>query len=185
MKKSVLFVFIVIAATMLFGWQKIYQLIQQQNTPSEINKLEALEKNGPANFVFVDTMGVSRRLYDFKGKLVLINYWASWCAPCVKEFPSMVNLAKKLSDDLVIVAISKDSSQVEIDRFLKAFSVDTGNFFITWDKDGNLTDSFDVVALPETYILGQNLKLIRKIAGSENWDSPDAIEFFKHLIDKK
>jgi thiol-disulfide isomerase/thioredoxin len=157
-------------------------LTKGMRPPAATLKLNDLEKGVP-DFSVAGLDGKAIHLKDFRGKLVLVNIWATWCAPCVKEFPSMKRLVQTMGGELVILAISYDRHREDIDAFIKAFDGVPDNFHIAWDKERKTTEIFGTDVLPETYIISRDGKLIRKIAGEATWDQPMAIQFFKELAD--
>lgn len=119
-----------------------------------------------ASFTFTDINGKTHALNDFKGKIVLINFWASWCAPCVKEFPHLIDAAKKNKDNLVLIALSADTSEDAIKKFIRTRSINAPNIFVALDKDDIAGKKFQTFQLPETYILDQNHKISGKLVGA-------------------
>lgn len=155
-------------------------LTKGMRPPEATQKLNDLEKGVP-EFAVNSLDGKSIKLSDFRGKLVLVNFWATWCAPCVKEFPSMKRLVDTMGGEVVVLAISYDRHREDIDAFVKAFGGIPSNFHIAWDKEKKSGEIFGTNVLPETYIISRDGKLIRKIAGEATWDEPMAIKFFKDL----
>lgn len=146
--------------------------------------LNELEKTGIPNFTLKDANGKPVSLEDFRGRVVLINIWATWCAPCVKEFPSLKNLVEKLKGEVVVLAISHDRNQEDIDSFVRAFGQIPKDFILLWDKEKSVSKIFGTEALPETYIVSPQGKLLRKVAGDTIWDDAMAVEFFRDIITK-
>ncbi len=107
------------------------------------------------------------QLSDFTDKTVIIHFWASWCAPCVVEFPELIALANN-NKNITILAFSSDRSRQSIDRFLKTHAPDIpDNFIIIHDGDQSITEEkFSVFRLPETFILKPNGILDRHIIGA-------------------
>jgi thiol-disulfide isomerase/thioredoxin len=124
-------------------------------------------------------------LTDFKGKILLVNIWATWCAPCVKEFPSMKALVEHFKGEVAILAVSHDKTREDIDSFIASFGGLPEDFVVVWDKDKKVAKMFGTDVLPETYLLGKDQKLLRKIAGETVWNEPMALEFFKELLEKE
>lgn len=151
-----------------------------------IHKISDMEKNGFPDFEFNLVDGNKNKISDFKGKLIIINFWASWCSPCLEEFPSMLNLLEKLGDKAVLVAISQDSTKEDIEAFIKSFPKvkGMGNVLIAWDEQHSLAQEFQADRLPESYVLDKNLKLSKKIIGSIDWASADALKFMEELYQK-
>lgn len=150
--------------------------------PESTQMLAEMEKQGVPDFTLNDLNGKPVSLHDFKGKIVLINFWATWCAPCVKEFPSLQRLVKKFKGQVVVVAVSYDRQRDDIDSFIRAFGGTDDNFVILWDKERTTSRLYGTDVLPETYLVNRDHKLIRKIAGEALWDDPMALQFFEDIV---
>ncbi len=159
-------------------------LTRGMRPPAATQILNQLEKTGIPNFTLNDMTGKAVSLEDFRGKVVLVNIWATWCAPCIKEFPSLKNLVEKFNGEIVVLAISHDRAQEDIESFVRAFGKIPKDFILLWDKEKSVSKIFGTEALPETYIVSPTGKLLRKVAGDTIWDDAMAIEFFKDLIRK-
>jgi thiol-disulfide isomerase/thioredoxin len=165
---------------MYFYWEF---LTKGMRPPHATQILNELEKTGVPDFGVKSLDGEEIRLSQFKGKIVLINFWATWCAPCVKEFPSLSGLVQKMDGKVVILAISYDKHREDIDTFVKAFGGVPKNFHIAWDPERLTSKQFGTDVLPETYIISGDGKLIRKIAGETTWDDPMALRFFENVFE--
>ncbi len=176
-------VVIVIAAILAVPLYKYWEFLTQgMRPPKSTLILNELEKNGVPDFTLPDLQDRPVALKDFKGKVTLVNIWATWCAPCIKEFPSLKGLVEHFKGDLVVLAISQDKDKEDIISFVRAFGDLPEGFVIVWDKDKSMNQIFHTQALPETYILSTEHKLLRKIAGETIWDDKMAISFFNTLI---
>lgn len=111
---------------------------------------------------------------DLGGKVVLINFWASWCAPCIEEFPALYRLAEEMPDTLAIVAVSADEKKDELRRFLDKTGIRPDNFHIVWDEEKSISqDLFQTVRLPETVILSPEQRMVDKVIGAAEWDDDE------------
>ena len=139
---------------------------------SQRGEFFVLEKGQPVpDFTFETTNGVSHKLSDFKDKKIIIHFWASWCAPCVVEFPELITLANK-QKDVVILGFSSDRTHQSIDRFFQTRNLDIpDNFLIIHDQKQKITEGkFNVFQLPESFILNSDLTLENHIIGAyQNW----------------
>lgn len=118
---------------------------------------------------------------SFKGKTIIFNFWASWCAPCIEEVPSLIKLIKE-DKNIVIFAVSGDQSEEDIRAFLKSFpEFNKQPIYLIWNGAKPLMDSFGVDKLPESFIFDKNGKMVKKISGTINWHTPDSIEYFKMI----
>ncbi len=131
------------------------------------------------SFEFKSITGEKHSIQEYKDKVVVLNFWASWCAPCVVEFPQMLNLARETQDKSVFVFLSVDDKNQDIDRFLKTHKIKPApNVIIAWDEDKSISqDLFQTYKLPETYIVSPGLIMREKIIGADLvWDSKDMKE---------
>ncbi len=149
--------------------------------PHEI--YEVMKASGAPVKEFTSVSGETVRVDDFKGKLLIINFWASWCPPCVDEIPSLVKLREKYQDKMHVIAVSSDLSMDDIVAFKKSFP-DFGepNFTIVWDQSKALIQAFGIAKLPETIVIGPNGLAIKKIVGTIDWMSEDAQAFMDQAI---
>ena len=107
---------------------------------------------------------------DFGGKLLILNFWASWCAPCVQEAPSMVAMEKELAPlGVVVLGVSQDSNEKRYKDFLQRFRVD---FPTSRDPEANVAASYGTFLIPETYIIDKTGKVREKIISNQNWMDP-------------
>jgi thiol-disulfide isomerase/thioredoxin len=143
----------------------------------DIEKINPRQTSNIApNFSFKSLDNKKYELKNFKGKLVIIHFWASWCAPCVVELPSLIKLGRDYPNDIVILAFSNDNDSESALRFLKKQMIklhDT-NIIWSWDKNKAITyDIFQTIMLPETIILDRNLNMVKKYVGDTKWNSAE------------
>lgn len=97
----------------------------------------------------------------------------------------MVALGDTLKENLVVIAISTDEQRADIETFIKLFHLPRPGFEILWDKDKKIMESYGVAKIPESFIIGPDLKLKRKFIGVENWASEDALSYFRMLMTER
>ena len=170
----------VLSIPMYFYWEF---LTRGMRPPESTQTLNRLERDGVPNFTLNDLDGRPVSLDQFEGRVILINVWATWCAPCVKEFPSLKRLVEKFKGRVVVLAVSYDRDAEDIRTFIQAFGGLPSAFKVVWDQEKITSDLLGTDVLPETYILTPQRKLIRKIAGETTWDDPMAQKFFSDLLD--
>lgn len=144
----------------------------------------ALKKGKEAKpFTLKDLEGKDVSLSDYKGKIVFLNFWATWCPPCRHEMPSMEALQKILgTNDFVILALATDRKGAEL---VKPFVEEKKlSLKVLIDDKSNVSDDYGVVALPTTFIIGRDGVIIELVRGGAEWDDVETIEYFKSLIDK-
>ncbi len=132
----------------------------------------SLEEMGDFETYSLDPQRPSRSLQferDLKGSLVLLNFWASWCKPCVIETPDLLELASK-NPSLKIIFVNEDSSQADLDAFLRSFPGMIGErTFVVRDHDRRLMKMLKVSLLPESHFYDKEGQFIRIIKGSIDW----------------
>jgi thiol-disulfide isomerase/thioredoxin len=135
------------------------------------------------NLIDVDSKPVS--LSEYKGKIVLLNFWATWCPPCVKEMPSMQRLKNHFADKpFEIVAINIGESSTAVSSFL--FELDTElTFPILLDEEGMSYQAFGIRGLPMTLLLDEEGGLILRTLGGKDWDSEAAIQLIDEALNSK
>lgn len=132
-------------------------------------------------FSFTDIEGKTHDIRDFKGKIVILNFWASWCAPCIKEFPDLLDLAKSFEKNAVLIALSSDQEEEPMNRFLNKIDLHS-NVYVAMDEDVKVTNGiFGTFRLPETFIIDQDQKLVRKIVGAD-WSKQELGMFLRRLL---
>lgn len=164
-------------------WFQYKGVLMRGSRPSQsILKLKEMERNGIPDFSMVDVNGDLVTLSQLKDRLVIINFWASWCDPCVDEFPSMVQLIEHFNGKIILLAVSMDGTLEEMKNFLNVFKVSSPYIKVFWDREKVLAQRYGTEALPESYILGPDHQLKKKVVGGERWYTKDSIAFFESLI---
>lgn len=124
-------------------------------------------------------------LRDFKGQGLVLNFWATWCGPCVREMPALDNLAAKLKASGVrVVALSEDRKAMDK---VPSFYADTGikNLDIYYDVKSQVSRKFDVQGLPTTLLIGPDGREIGRIKGALEWDDDTIVEFLVQTLAPK
>ncbi|MFQ5681862.1 MAG: redoxin domain-containing protein [Candidatus Binatia bacterium] len=134
-----------------------------------------------ADFALPDLKGNSVRLKSFRGKLVFLNFWATWCPPCRSEMPSMDRLYNELRGrGLVMLAVNKQENRRQVGKFMKELQL---NFPALLDSHGTASSSYWIQALPSTFIISASGKIIGSKIGPRDWSTRDAVAFFKNLLE--
>lgn len=133
---------------------------------------------------FYDKSDKKVTLEDFKGKVVLVNLWATWCTPCVAELPSLDRLQKALpADKFVIVAISMDTSSMKaVGDFLKKRGIK--NLDVYWDKDRQLPLKWKYDGLPTSFLLDRDGNTIARYDGPYVWDQDPVLKDIRERVPK-
>jgi len=117
-------------------------------------------------------------LHDLKGKIVVLNFWATWCPPCIEEMPSLVKMQKQMKNNVVVLAVSVDDDERSYHNFLKKNNVD---LLTVRDPQQKSNELYGTIKFPETYIIDQSGILRRKFIGAVDWTRPDVIEYLNKL----
>lgn len=120
---------------------------------------------------------------NFGGKTLILNFWASWCQPCVDEAPSLAQLQQNLaSSGVVVLGVSIDKNPKLYANFIKRFNLDIQTMR---DPDSNLPASFGTYKIPETYIIDKTGKVVQKFIGSPPapnfWADPELVSFIRSI----
>lgn len=143
-----------------------------QETPSPVPALS-----------FVDADGRTRSLDDFKGRLVLLNLWATWCGPCVEEMPALDRLQARLGgDDFTVLALAMDrQGRTLVEPFLVKLRI--RNLAMYLDTSGNATRALKARGLPTTLLIDRDGREIGRLEGAAEWDSDAAGAFLRYWRD--
>ena len=122
----------------------------------------------------------SFNLANYVGKVVYVDFWASWCGPCRKSFPFMADMSRQFGDELVVVAINVDEHKDDALKFLEAFEVP---FEIVFDPVGELAQGFDVLAMPSSYLFDRDGNLLMRHSGFLRSDIDELEQLIKTAVD--
>ena len=118
-------------------------------------------------------------LRDFRGKIVVLNFWATWCPPCVEEMPSLVQMDQRMKDKgIAVLGVSIDVDADAYHRFLKEYKV---GFVTVRDPEQKNATLYGTHGWPETYIIDRNGIVRRKFIGPVDWGQPEIVEFLTKL----
>lgn len=169
--------FVVIACVFLI----IFLRQERGSTPKTTTSIQpGLEV---PNFTFPDIDGKEISLADHRGKVVLVNVWATWCPPCRQEMPSMQSLYAKFKDEnFEILAVSIDSEGRD------AVAPYMGKMNLTFpallDPGETIRPLYGITGVPESFIIDRQGILVEKIIGPINWATPEVFRFFRDLLEK-
>jgi peroxiredoxin len=123
-------------------------------------------------------------LADYRGKVVLLNIWATWCDPCRLEMPSMERLSERLrGTDFRVVAVSVDKDGPDV---VMKFVNDLGlHFDILQDRSGGVQTTLQTTGVPESFVIDRTGVIIKKIIGAEQWDAPVNETLVRRLLDAR
>ena len=156
--------------------------VAQATSPlADLSVVPEVSRHTAPDFVSENLRGGNTGLADYQGKIVLLNFWATWCMPCRAEMPGMETLWQKYKEQgLVIAAVSVDEgSRGRIETFSKLLDL---SFPILLDPESKVSDLYKVSNMPTSFLIDRNGKIISRIVGTEEWTSPEAIQLVEKLL---
>jgi len=117
-------------------------------------------------------------LKQYRGHVVVLNFWASWCPPCLEEFPSLIKLQQEMPD-IRVVAVSFDTDKQAYDQYLLQNRI--GGITTAIDPTQKTNRKFGTTRPPETYIINRKGVIVRKFIGPQDWTSPEIVNYLKAL----
>lgn len=127
-----------------------------------------------------DMGGNNYRLKDYRGKVVVLNFWATWCPPCVEEIPSLGRLQQAFSnDDLVVLSVDIGENKKDVQAFLQQVSA---AFPVLLNPDGSTVKQWNIIAFPTTFIIDAHGTIRLAYYGWLEWDKPDIVEQLRELV---
>jgi peroxiredoxin len=132
------------------------------------------------NFSILTDRGRKITPEDFGGKLLVLNFWATWCAPCVEEAPSLNAFQREFAGKgVVVVGVSIDTNEKQYKRFLDSFHI---AFDTARDPDATISSRYGTFEIPETYIIDSSGKVVQKIISNQNWTDPEFVAHIQKML---
>lgn len=156
----------------------------ESGSRSESNEIASLEGRQAPDFNLLDLQGKPVSLADYRGKVIFLNFWATWCEPCKEEMPSMQRLYTKMQGrPFEILAISLDLEPLKaVPAFLEKTKFDV-RFPIIQDTEQLASKTlYKTTGVPESFIIGADGKVLKHIIGSYEWDSEPIVDYFEKLF---
>jgi cytochrome c biogenesis protein CcmG, thiol:disulfide interchange protein DsbE len=124
--------------------------------------------------------GKAAHLSDLRGKVVLLDFWATWCPPCVDETSSLIQLQQQIAGrGGMVLGISQDEDQNAYQQFLTEHKI---NFPTFRDPEKTIPPMYGTAMIPEAYLIGRDGRIARKIVGEQDWTSPDVLAAFDTVL---
>jgi len=149
-----------------------------------IPNLEPMKDNAPTPEFSLPTLnGKKIALKDFKGKLVFLNFWASWCVPCREEMPAMERLYQEFKDrNFIVFAVNVKDRRQDAQAFVKELKL---TYPVALDPEGQVGLLYGAWGLPTTYLIGSKGEGLARAWGPAEWYGPAARKLIKELLDEK
>jgi thiol-disulfide isomerase/thioredoxin len=130
---------------------------------------------------FVDLAGNTVSLSEFTGKIVLVNLWATWCAPCLREMPSLERMQSRLGDKIAVVAISEDRGGGKtVEPFIDKLGLRSVKIYL--DPKSAIERAFKVQGLPTSILIDRKGRVLGRVEGAAEWDAPKLLEVLKSFL---
>ncbi len=185
-KTVFLFLMLVVFGLVGLGFLKVDLFAKTANQEleqlfSDLGILQIPPDTDPLEIKLQDPTGRPISLSEFRGKIVFINFWTTWCLACVIEMPSMEKLHQKFKDkDFVMVAINLQESASRVKQFYKEHKL---TFTTLLDTTGDVGAGLGIRSIPTTFILDKNGRIIGKALGPREWEGKKSIALFEYLTD--
>ena len=130
---------------------------------------------------FVDLAGNTVSLSEFTGKIVLVNLWATWCEPCLREMPSLERVQLRLGDKIAVVAISEDhGGSKTVEPFIDKLGLKSVKIYL--DPKSAMERAFKVQGLPTSFLIDRGGRVLGRVEGAAEWDAPKLLEVLKSFL---
>jgi thiol-disulfide isomerase/thioredoxin len=147
---------------------------------ADLSKLKPWSGGTPPTFVLKDLDDKQHQLADYRGKVLVVNFWATWCAPCVEEMPSFERLAKRLSGEpFALLTVNFGEKPKRIKPFLEKIGVDVP---VLVDPDMSVSRSWVKKGLPTTFIIDGDQNIRYQVLGELPWDAPEVEAKIRELL---
>jgi cytochrome c biogenesis protein CcmG/thiol:disulfide interchange protein DsbE len=131
-------------------------------------------------FDLMSDTGRTIQLKDFQGKFLILNFWATWCPPCVDELPSLNRFSQRFAgQNVVVLGVSVDEDAAAYQKFLKDAGV---QFPTVRDPARKVSRLYGTFKYPESYFIDRQGKVVQKIVGPADWDNPELVGFMQQLL---
>ena len=186
-------VLIGVVLALIFGWAIFHDMTAQPKLYDGKTLIDTPILNpdqwAPApDITFIDADEHPFSLKQFRGKVVLLNFWAAWCPVCLKELPSIVRVVNAQEGKIVLIIVPEDTQEENIRDFINTFKekykedINHPYIKVAWDKNKKISaDTFNTVVFPETVVLSTDLRMARKIIGEYDWQGKEFFYFLNKL----
>lgn len=175
MKNTLLIMLLFISFSLNADWQQ----------PELSHNLTAVKKSIQASdFELQDMDEETVKLSDYRGKVVLLNFWATWCPPCIREMPSMERLHQQVNaEDFKVIAVNQMEDADEVFAFTGQLEI-YPTFEILFDKTSSVSQEYSVRGLPTTYLIDKKGKIRYRAVGGREFDHAEVIKLINNLIEE-
>ena len=178
LKDGLLGLLIIVALTLLI---LRVQRPSPENPQPKANQFKSQEGYMAPRFSLRNLKGNMEGLDDHLGKVIVVNFWATWCVPCVKEMPSFESLYRRYrSQGLTLLAVSLDKGDsTKVQEFADKYKL---SFPILLDTEGVAEKLYPSFSIPFTYVIDKQGRVVARVDGAKNWESSETFEAVEHLL---
>ena len=178
LKDGLLGLLIIVALTLLI---LRVQRPSPENPQPKANQFKSQEGYMAPRFSLRNLKGNMEGLDDHLGKVIVVNFWATWCVPCVKEMPSFENFYRRYrSQGLTLLAVSLDKGDsTKVQEFADKYKL---SFPILLDAEGVAEKLYPSFSIPFTYVIDKQGRVVARVDGAKNWESSETFEAVEHLL---
>ncbi|OIJ18491.1 hypothetical protein BKP45_13060 [Anaerobacillus alkalidiazotrophicus] len=187
-KKNLIYlaIFSFIFLFLAFSYERSDSVLKRLDLETITSKQQGVYKGNIAeDFQLLNSVGEKVSLSDFRGKKVIINFFATWCSPCQEEMPTLVQLDKKIDDEkLVLLGINVTKEERNVDdvrRFLNHFEV---KYEVLFDGDGKVMKDYQLIGIPTTIFIDENGKIVERLNGIVTMEMLLDHPFLQGLLNK-
>jgi thiol-disulfide isomerase/thioredoxin len=175
LKKLLLSTLFVVSLPVIADWQQ----------PELSHNLTPVKEIVPASdFVLLDMDDEKVKLSDYRGKVVLLNFWATWCPPCIREMPSMERLHQQVNaDDFKVLAVNQMEDVDQVFAFTGQLEIDP-TFEILFDSTSKVSQDYAVHGLPTTYLIDKKGNIRYRAVGGREFNHPEVVKIIDQLINE-
>ncbi len=149
---------------------------------AQAHELKAWKGGATPPLALKDLGGKTHKLEDYRGKVVMVQFWATWCPPCLKEMPAMQRLEKKMAGKpFVILAVNMGESEKEVREFVNRMQV---GFTVLMDEEGKGVGDWKVFVAPSTFLLDPQGNIRHTLQGGAEWDEPVYLKAIGEMLPK-
>lgn len=166
--------------TVVYGLALALAIVMVYRVQGYLRVYDVSEGDRAPGFSVTDDQGVGVSLDDYDGKVVLLNFWATWCPPCIQEMPSLDATYRQLRDQgFVVVGISVDEDPDQYRRFLDSSRV---SFPTARDPERTVSVRYGTMKYPESYLISREGRVLRKYVGPEDWQRPEISNYLRSVL---
>lgn len=177
--------YVAIGGVLVFGFAwALKPAVEAQNQAAcrplspELRDIEA------PDFTVRDLAGQDVTLSDLRGRFVVLNFWATWCEPCIREWPQLDMLAQRFAgrDDVAVLAVSVDEEPEKIPEFLERMGLSDSGVTVLSDPSGTVPGTFGTSKLPDTYFVDERGRLVHAYVNVREWGAPVAFRCLDSMV---